>query len=278
MKISRSVYDNKQHSPNFTSRIAPIRDAQWVCNTINTTFPHLSPTKFKIIFEHYIQKNGAKESVPVFKSYNDIYLYIKSQLNSKHESFFEKIKQKFCTTKFQKKMNTFAVIEKYMERISMLRTENKKTMTQLDGSINMLVEHKTGNCYELAILAELVTKLNGIKNSATCLFFDGNLDINKQITHAACVFNLDNTPVEKIINNKTIIIDPWLGKADFANNMIKHYKNSCADLLEFPQKSKVIVLPVELVMETPNELNKYKKEYPQLVFKSKDRKFMQKVK
>ena len=117
MKISRSVYDNKQHSPNFTSRIAPIRDAQWVCNTINTAFPHLSPTKFKIIFEHYIQKNGAKESVPVFKSYNDIYFYIKSQLNSKQESFFEKIKQKFCTTKFQKKMNTFAVIEKYMERI-----------------------------------------------------------------------------------------------------------------------------------------------------------------
>lgn len=275
MKVFSSVY-HKTNSPNFASRTAQIRDAQWVCRAINTTFPHISPTKFKPLFEHYIKKTASKNRNTVFNDIADVYRFAKEHSNDKSKGFPEKIKNFFRNSKPQKSHNTLAVIAKNIEAISKGRTNNKHKTTELERAIKLLCTQRKGNCQENAVIAELVMKMNGMKNASSCLLYEEGTAINKTQSHAACIFNLDNTPVKKIINNKTIIIDPWLGKADFANNMLKYYKNTCDDLLSLPENGKIAVEPIELVYLTDSALEKYKTQFPQLVFKSKDHKFMQK--
>lgn len=276
MKVFSSVY-HKTNSPNFASRTAQIRDAQWVCRAINTTFPHISPTKFKPLFEHYIKKTDPKNANLILKDIEDIYSFVKQHSTIEKNGFLEKIKQFFRITKNNvKKDNTFEVIAKNIEVVAQGRQNNKNT-TELERTVNLLSIKKMGNCQENAVMAELVMKLNGFKNASSCLFYEPTDSINKiKSYHAACIFNLDDSRVEQLINNKTIIIDPWLGKADFANNMLKYYANECKDILPMPEKEKVKILPIHLVYLTHSGLEEYKNKFPRLVFKAKDHKFMQK--
>ncbi len=273
MKIFSTVYDYQYNHPNFTSRSPQIRDAQWVCHILNTTFPHTSSSKFKLIFEHYIQKSDKKYSNLVFNSYSDISNFINKQVQKKDSnSLFNKIKSLFQTPeqKQEKKQKEkmFSIIKKNIDKIGILRKEEK---SQFEKALYMISAHKVGNCQENAILAEFIMKLNGIKNAQSCILVQEGLD-----PHCVCIFNIDDTPYKEIIKNKTLIIDPWLGKADFANNMLKYYKNNCKDLLSFAEDKGIKLNDIPFVHLSDEDIKKYKTQFPQLIFKSKDHKFMQK--
>ena len=77
---------------------------------------------------------------------------------------------------------------------------------------------KCFNCGEAGQLAELILKLNGIKNACTALIYDGNDNIH----HEVCLFNRDGSEYNNVIKNReTIIVDPYTGICDFANNYFK---------------------------------------------------------
>lgn len=90
-----------------------------------------------------------------------------------------------------------------------------------------IMSHHCFNCHESALLSELILKLNGIKNAYTASLNDGDA----KIKHVVCFFNRDGSEITvndkgkvNIVNNKTIIIDPWTGICDFANNVFNEYK------------------------------------------------------
>lgn len=280
MKISNSAYSSKIQYPNFTSRIVQIRDAQWVCHKVNTVFPYFSPTKFKLLFEHYLQKTTySKKKKLIFNDFAEIYQFVKTKNIAKNTSFFDKIKNLFYSSEEEKQTVMISAIEKNIKKIGVFRKEkNEKNVFSCQNVIDMMCNHKIGNCDETATLAEFIMKLNGMTNTKCGIIYNKSKPINNAGLHSVCLFNIDNSPIEKIINNKTIIIDAWLGKADFANNMMKYYQNTCKDLLSLPQPKSITIDGLLPRVTLSNDVFEYyKNKFPELIFKSKDHKFMQKT-
>ena len=75
------------------------------------------------------------------------------------------------------------------------------------------------DCGQLADISTLILNLNGYK--ATTAFLRKKM--GRDMDHAVCVFNRNNSPV-KFITNDTIILDPWIGECDFAPKVLKRYK------------------------------------------------------
>ena len=98
---------------------------------------------------------------------------------------------------------------------------------------------------ETAGAAEIALKMNGVKNSYTAnLSYNGNM-----LDHSVCVFNKDGSEFTGVVNNKTIIVDPWAGFADFANNAFVRYKNMFATHLGISGEGKFKI-------EIPKEFSK----------------------
>ena len=58
--------------------------------------------------------------------------------------------------------------------------------------------------------------------------------------------------------------------------MLKYYKNNCKDLLSFAEDKGIKLNDIPFVHLSDEDIKKYKTQFPQLIFKSKDHKFMQK--
>ena len=277
MKILNSFYNKKHEALSFTSRVAPVRDAQWVCHAINTTFPHFSSTKFKPMFEHYVQKSISCYNTPASESIEGLNCFINNYIKGINVSIPEKIKNLLYHSKYKNKIKILSAIKRNIDEIGLLRKKNEEGKSQLEKTLDMVCLNRRANCQENAMLAEFVLKLNGIKNAQTCNLFKKQVLPLEPGLHSVCVFNLDGSPFnEKIINNKTIIIDPWIGKADFANNMLNYYKNNCENLLVIDGKNEIKSFSFDRVFLSDADIEKYKTEFPQLIFRSNGRKFMQK--
>ena len=135
----------------------------------------------------------------------------------------------------------------------------------------MLEKYKLGNCQETAILAELILKINGIKNAQTVILKAENENVT--LDHEICVFNRDGSAFSKI-NRDTIVVDPWIDKADFAANMIEYYKNQCKFLFRIPEGQKINFLPYKHNNLTKKDITQFCIKYPKFLFNSSKRKFM----
>ncbi len=154
-------------------------------------------------------------------------------------------------------------------------SEDKNYLMDLFGFIN---DFHSFNCQESAVLAELMLKLNGFKNSYIAYVRDGGAEKN----HAICLFNKDGSEIavknEKelipnIENNKTIIIDPWANICDFANVVLKEYRGFWSQYITpvvLKDKANGIynLLGIKK-MNLPEEfLDAVKSYYPNLIFKN----------
>ena len=154
-------------------------------------------------------------------------------------------------------------------------SEDKNFIMDMLGFIN---DFHNFNCQESAILADLILKLNGFKNSYIAYVRDGRAEKS----HVVCLFNKDWSEIavkkEKelipnIENNKTIIIDPWANICDFANVVLKEYQGFWSQYItpvEFKDRANGIYNLFGIKkMNLPDEyLNAVKSYYPNLVFKS----------
>lgn len=280
MKITNNYTD----SYFFTGRCVQIKDAQWVCHTVHTTLPHISTTKFKPAFTKLYFKNFPEQKNTTFPQtiyqlkllMDNVNLLTKdeySKLNPVEKLKF-KLKRILSSKESKKDLKILTKCKELILNMGKYRNqyENSK-ISQLKKTLTLLEQYKIGNCQEDAILAELILKMNGMKNATYATLL--NESTRKQIDHAVCIVNKDGSKFNGKITNKTIIIDPWAWKADFAKNMIPFYKNTMNEYFDINSNTAITFLPVETVYLTDDAINTLRKKYNSFIYKNKTRKFMQ---
>ncbi len=199
--------NNINNNFSFKGRCPQIKDAQWVCHVVNTAYPHVSTTRFNAPMLKIKQKNP--------ELYNEF-------LNQNPFHFSAPFNFKEL-----KLIAMFDWQKRLIDKLNRVRKEwqygCKTDSRRVNNLIGQLKYNKIGNCGEDAMLAEAILKLNGVDNACTAGLNVNNLNID----HSVCVFNRDGSMFDGKVTKNTIVIDPWLGTADFASNMFLKYKNLC---------------------------------------------------
>ncbi len=267
---------------SFKSRCVQVRDAQWVCHKVNTEMPYFSITKIKPLIikqmntleRHFPQRE--KTSIKTYYLWNNLKALGLNNEDLSQLSFYQRIfikyKQKFFYTENDKHISVILNKAKdVIKNFNQKRNECKQYKNDVKASLIMLEKYKLGNCQETAILAELILKINGIKNAQTVILKAENENVT--LDHEICVFNRDGSAFSKI-NRDTIVVDPWINKADFAANMIEYYKNQCKFLFRIPEGQKINFLPYKHNNLTKKDITQFCIKYPKFLFNSSKRKFM----
>ncbi len=174
--------------------------------------------------------------------------------------------------------------------------DERKPFKSYCNIIDRMIDMQFGNCFETAAFAEVIAKMNGAKNVHSASLFFGPISLDHRV-----VFMTDK-PVakENIFRNKdALVIDPWLGIADFAGNFadtIKHSYNKIFNLmpdekfylwgkdrnslttddfkkLRNQRKSKHEIIFKILGKEanfSAAELEKFRSRYPELVYEGRN--------
>ena len=182
---------------NFTSRSAEIKKADKICRKINNTYPAYSPSKIML--------------KSIFKKDHDLYKYASSL-------------QEIIDAKIRRPLHSLRELDlKYLY----FKTLTDKTK-----------EYKLANCNEFMNLANLACAVNGMKSvPIKFLAIDENDIIKKDIDHIVLAVPLNGKKVEfdRLTRQKdVIIIDPWLGIADYAQNIENRYKDF-SDIFKLPE-------------------------------------------
>ncbi|MBR1461302.1 hypothetical protein IJ596_06700 [bacterium] len=289
--------EHTTNNPNihFQSRCVEIRDCEWVIRTFYRELPHFSQTKFKPLVVKYYNREKAlldAKKPPKFS----LKALMKADFYSKilhPKDFFKNFKIKPLIEKYLKLPQTKAEENKFYEKIvnlnMLLKRIDGKRLLLYHGEgneniytiLHIIKDYKLGNCFEEAKVMELIMRLNGIKNICTALPYSGA----NELDHLVCVFNRDGTKFDGKITNSTIIIDPWIQKADFAHNIFKYYKNVIAQnmcavdsltgsRIPFNPNDKITLKPHEELKLTYADIEALKIEFPNLIFRNKKREFM----
>ena len=185
------------NTPSFHSRSASIREADTICRMVKTHFPSISPSK--------VQSRAKILNDKKFVEYGE---FLMNELREKVRKPFQYYATKATTFFF----------EPFAKNIK---------------------ENRMANCGELARLASLICAVNGIHSQVVNV-----LNINKsggimgQCDHAVLAIPPKGERVKCAEFSKlkgTIIIDPWLGEADYAENMQVKYRNMYYKTLGTPE-------------------------------------------
>ena len=249
---------------NFNARCVQVRDADWVCQTISQNFPHFSPTKQQTRIIKFLEQNKNNfifDKQP--KTLSDVYEIL---LNNKN-----------CTN--NNKIKTF--LDSIKTTLTLFADKRMLAQTFMQGdklyeSLCMVENFKLGNCSENAVLAEFILKLNNIHNACCAAMYKKKYNNFEDLDHAICVFNRDGKPFDGNITKNTIIVDPWVGKADFAKNMERFYRDNFSNYFNINKDETFAYERAETVNLPDFALAKLKDNYSNLIFKNKNRKFMQK--
>ena len=221
MKLDSNIYlprENKQIS--FNAKKTTLKDADWVCRSVNNNFPALSTTWLNFNLEN---NNGISAISKIGKTIQDL-------RNANNSELF-----------------TFNFVKNLLESVK---------------------KNSAGNCYEKATIAELILRMNGIKNCKRInLVAD---DGRKNLEHCVSMVNFDT---ENPYPNpqKVVIIDPWSGVSGYADYIFKVYTNMFNRYFKLGNDDQIQFVaryPLEL---TDEEIEYFKQRYPELVFKSHDK-------
>lgn len=266
---------NNSSAVKFQGRNAQIRDAQWVCHQVNARFPHFSTTKFTPAYRNFIAENFNLDSnTSKTKSFVDIEKLIIELLDNIRQNSSTTSQKQFKSNNI---IRILASIQKNITQLGIARDDCSKhidrRLEDILMPLNLVENFKLGNCYEDAKLVELVLKMNNIKNACCGILCNGK----KRLDHAVCLVN----PTGKIfdennkLNKKTIIIDSWAGKTDYADNMITYYKNTFGRFLPIEENADIKVQYFDQLFLSQNDINEFREKYPNLVYKSTTRTLME---
>ena len=261
LKNNMNYFTNSNIS--FNGRCPQIKDAQWVCHNINSNFPHISITRRIPAFKKIINDNPELSVVP--KSLYSMSEILKTLVNMKESNFFK-------WSKLEKYNKIQSLINYSIKSITSFAQARIFSNYMFNGNkflvaIDMITNSKLGNCGEESIFTDFILKLNGVKNA--CIVDLKNPSNN--IRHSVCVFNRDGSKFEKVINNKTIVVDTWAGKVDFANNLIPFYKYQCKNYFGIKPDEKLEFVFYKQYDIPEKDLNEYIKNLPDIFFKKKQK-------
>ena len=212
------LQSSKTYNHTFTSRCPMLRDADWVCRKANS-FQHTSVTKFRKQIMDYAVSRGALaegQSIHCLK-------------NLKPEG-----------TRNMTLLHLYHSYKRFVEKFNVIRKSWDNCVLSPSKSFNKMVEQykncRMSNCGEDAFLAAAIVKMNYFENVYTaCFTKDGEL-----LGHQVCIFNKDGSEFSGEIKPfNTIIIDPWLQKTDFANLLLKEYKTTLKNFIDFEDVDKI---------------------------------------
>lgn len=249
-----NTVSSRNTQQSVTARCPQVRDAQWVCQKVKS-FPHISSTKV---------------TIPI------------ANLADKHAGLYEKfVKFPFASLFKSPEDNKIARIFEWHQRLiqkmnrardewGVLRKGDYKTVGAILGQFKY---NKLGNCGEDAFLSAAILKVNGVENA-----YIAKLTIDKLTQdHVACVFNKDGRPYSGKIEKDTMIIDPWLGVADFASKVFQKYKNLFSDyFIGLRPDSKISFGEIKRINLTGEETLLLSIKRPELLYPNSERCFMQK--
>lgn len=267
-------------SISFTSRCPQIRQAEWICHAVNTKLPHRSSSKLNPMVFKFMDRNSV---------FLDMY--------DKFDFTGKMVFLQNCTLQERKIISTDKSIANLNMKINSLRQHNHNIHCLFDSAepivkkvdvlgrkifdtsfleekkarviLKLLKVFKVGNCAETAKASEIVLKMNGMKN----VYNASMIYENQFVDHRVCMFNIDGSEYSGIINNKTVIVDPWAGFADFANNAFIRYRNVFKEHLGLDRsvvlddKGKFNLYRVTKIDLSEKAIDSLKKSYPELVFK-----------
>lgn len=260
--------NNNNNTYSFTARCPQIRDAEWVCRVINNKLPHTSSSKHQPRILNFIKTNK-----DFFEYQNepqelcDAYLILlKSYKHGKPSELSHKIE----------------VLYKFLDKFSRLRMlADSATQNNLESSLYCFEKLKIGNCFEDATVAELILKMNGIKNAVCTHIYKSSKMENApyfwtQLDHVICAFNKDGSPFNGKISKNTIFIDPWANKVGFAKDMERYYQHELNSFFHLDKNEEFKYLTEENINLNNNEIKYFTEQYKHFIFKSKKRTFMHK--
>ncbi len=185
---------------NFRSKNSAIRQADRITRTVNSVYPHISESKSKLNIDKFISKNTENE------------------------------KRNYTLSKLKLKNSM---------KLDNLRNRGGYGFEQFRIIIENLKKHKIGNCYEESVLAQIIGKINGIKNIYPASVYYTKSPFEKSIKFYHAVAIITDKPFAKdykyqFKNKDAIIVDPWLGITEFAREYFNRLITQFAK--EFPNK------------------------------------------
>lgn len=219
MRISCNFLPCNNSPISFKSKSSVVKDADWVCRSVNANFPAISTTWLNFNLDthkkmHFISRIG-----------EDI----------------QKARNKNCSElvpfKFFKNM------------------------------LNQVKQNKAGNCFEKAIIAELILKINGVNNCNRINLVTDNGKRN--LNHCVLLVNFDKQNYYPSLQ-KTLIIDPWSGNSGYADIIFKKYENMYNKFFKLKPDENIQFVPRNILDLGEQDINYFKENYPKLVFKSSD--------
>ena len=209
---------NVPNNQNFTARCPQIREAQLVCRKVNSTYPHISVSKIRSNIHDLGVRYGVLNKEQKVSSLSFL------QPNSMHNKAFRKLYN-----------FGMRVSEKFFYIRKAWGTSQTFDALTVDKVLWLFKRHKMGNCGEEAFAAAALLRQRGYKNVYAVPITKNR----ERVDHAVCIYNFDDSPFKNKITNKTIIIDPWIGKADFAHNIFREYKNLYSSVWNISENDKL---------------------------------------
>ena len=259
-----------QQQFNFKGRCLAIKDAQWVANTVNSAIPHTSITRQSDMYIKYVDKH--KDLIVDYKKpedLNEVYELLRGNLMTPLDLFRRKDYDK-------KALSLLEYIKELIVKVKNERAVEKKNHPVI-ASLHMVENNKHGNCGEKAFLSDLILRMNGVKNVSFGVLQRHNTGY---VDHQVCLVSSDGKLVDidsfadKAKRKKIIVIDPWLGVADFYNNILKRYKAQSLHL-GISEKEKISIAPIQYKSLSPEMIERKKTEYSMFIFPNKHRKLFE---
>ena len=211
---------------SFKSRNPAIINADRITRAVNSVYPHISESKSKVFINEKL-----------------LYMDFDSKLSAKLREL--KIKNAVKLTALQFKMTS--------------------GMELFKNIILALKNHKIGNCYESARLAEIIAKINGQENIYPMKMFIARNCSGADLELGHVVSVITNKQIESkekytLKNKDAIIIDPWLGITEFAGKYLEKLRHDFGYHFEYMPDSSFSMNLIARNTKNLKEFNKQKKE------------------
>lgn len=236
MQILGNTSNNYQPTSAFTSRKAEIKVLDKVCRDVCREFPVHSPTRMN----NYTASTKHPNAYNILGFLDDMVTDLRGFVR-------------------------FTVDDKK----KLLMTELKNTK-----------KYKIGNCNELADAGYIACQINGYKNAVPVNVYAFNTKTKnfRKIDHTAVGINFKKELKDKpsgfnaIIfcdDREAIIMDPWCGFTDYANNASVKYKSHIEFGKNLKPEEKICYIPLKQEDLREKDILFYKHEYPSLTGKKK---------
>lgn len=217
---------------NFKSRNPIVRKADKICRMVNTEFSSISSSKL-----------SAK--VNSNKKYDKFYQYARG-LSYK---LMHKVRDELVLYKSD-------IIERYKKIAELVKKEH------------------LANCDELTCLAGLICAANGIKSQRLIVHKMENKTLDKKSCEHVALALTEKGDIKKDVRmsdmKDVIIIDPWLGLADYAPNVAQKYKNIFPQYLNLKDDDEVFMVPANFkFVFQESDFERAREEFPNFVIENK---------